>query len=89
MPVGKSIPRREINALKAQITAMDKGAFDTTGRAFIQEWYPKLAKTPAWHEISTTLQEHFGAPRQAVAGIAAHVAIANGKAHVEAHEASA
>lgn len=86
LPVGRSIKRNELDALKAQIAAMDSTAFVTQGRTFVHEWYPKLAKTPAWHEISTALQKHFGARRQAIAAYAAHVATANGHEHVQSAE---
>lgn len=89
LPVGRSIKRTQLNQLKAQITAMDRAAFQTAGRAFIHEWYPKLANTPAWHELSTALQKHFAATRQQVAGFAARIARATGEAQVNAQEAHA
>ncbi len=84
LPVGRSIKRAQLNELKAQVSAMDRTAFQTVGRAFIHEWYPRLAKTPHWHEISTALQQHFGASRQQVASYAAHIAREVGEAHVNA-----
>lgn len=84
LPVGSPIKRRELDVLKAQILAMDPGSFQTTGRDFIRQWYPKLANTPHWHELSTALQKHFTATRQQVAGFAARIARATGEAHVNA-----
>lgn len=89
LPVGSPIKRRELDALKTKINGMDPSAFGTVGRDLIREWYPKLAKTPAWHEISTALQKHFGAKRQQVAAYAAHKAREVGEAHVNAQEAHA
>jgi hypothetical protein len=73
LPLGKNILPGELKRLKQEISEMDPAALDTQGRIFIQEWYPKLCKTPAWHEVSTALQQHFGAKRQQVAGMAARI----------------
>lgn len=89
LPVGSAIKRRELDALKTRISTMDTSAFETLGRAFVHEWYPKLAKTPAWHELSTALQKHFAATRQQVAGFAARISRAIGEAHVNAQETHA
>jgi len=89
LPVGQSIQRKKLDALKTQIANMDPNAFNTLGRNFVHEWYPKLCNTPAWHELSTTLQHHFGARRQQVAGIAARIARVDGEKHVESRQTHA
>lgn len=73
LPVGQRIRPALLSQFKQEIEAMNPSAFNTQGRRFIEAWYPKLCKTPAWHELSTALQKRFGASRQQVAGIAAGV----------------
>jgi hypothetical protein len=85
LPAGRTIPRRQLDALKAQVNTMDRGAFLTQGRNFIQEWYARLAGTPAWHELNSHMQTHFGARRQQIAGVAARIARANGEALVQSN----
>lgn len=77
LPMGQRIQPALLSELKREIDAMDPDAFQTQGRTFIARWYPKLCKTPAWHELSTALQAKLRVTRQQVAGIAAVVVRTN------------